>query len=189
MAKVRDNLVTEGLSGKLGRRLVFRKGRNGKTILATRPAYSEDREFNDAQLAQQEAFKQAIAYAKVAKDQPLYVHLAKGADATAYNLAVADWFGQPQILEMDGSGWKGQIGQTIRIKAQDDTHVKSVQVIIQTPNGSTQFEQGQAQPSETDGLLWVYTSTSVVPLDSPVHVVAIAKDLPGNSNQLVWRTN
>ena len=72
MAKIIDNLVTEGLSGKLGKRLVFRKGKGGQTILATRPVFSVDRQFNLSQLAQQEAFKQAIVYAKVAKNQPLY---------------------------------------------------------------------------------------------------------------------
>jgi hypothetical protein len=160
MAKVLDNLVTEGLSGKLGRRLVFRKGRNGKTILAVRPVTSENRVFNDTQLAQQEAFRQATQYAVVAKDNPIYVNLAKGADATAYNLAVADWFGQPKVLEIDPSGWTGQIGQTIRIMAKDDTHVASVHVVIDDAHG-TIFEQGEAVRAE--GLWWTYTTTSQVP--------------------------
>jgi hypothetical protein len=58
MAKVKDNIITEGLSGKLGRRLVFRTSKNGKTILAISPVFSEDRVFNHSQLSQQEAFKQ-----------------------------------------------------------------------------------------------------------------------------------
>jgi hypothetical protein len=188
MAKVRDNLVTEGLSGKLGKRLVFRKGRKGKTILATLPVENEKRQFNDAQKAHQGAFKKAIAYAKVAKTQPLYVALGKQVDEAAYNLAVADWFGQPEVLELDSAGWRGQAGQTIRIRAEDDTQVESVEVIIQTPDGRTKFEQGQAELLETDGSWWVYTSTSIVSLASPLHIVAIARDLPGNSNSMVVRT-
>jgi hypothetical protein len=121
MAKVRDNLVTEGLSGKLGKRLVFRKGRKGKTILATLPVENDKRQFNDAQKAHQGAFKKAIAYAKVAKTQPLYVALGKQVDEAAYNLAVADWFGQPEVLELDSAGWRGQAGQTIRIRAEGGT--------------------------------------------------------------------
>src|SRR5262245_9961030 len=119
MAKVFDNPITEGLSGKLGRRLVFRKGRKGKTIVALSPVFSEDRCFNEAQLAQQEAFRQATQYAVGAKDNPIYVSLARTADATAYNLAVADWFGQPEVLEIDASNWTGQAGQPLRIRAQD----------------------------------------------------------------------
>jgi hypothetical protein len=189
MAKVDDNLVTEGLRGKLGKRLVFRKGRGGSTILATRAPHNKDRVYNAAQLAQQEAFTEAAQYAKGAKNNPIYVQLAKGEEASPYNLAVADWFGKPEILEADNGSWTGQIGQTIRIKANDDTRVTSVQITIQTPDGKMQFEQGQAQPSETEPLWWVYTSTTAVPLTSPVHVVVVAKDLPGNSDQLVWRTS
>jgi hypothetical protein len=44
MAKVRDNIITEGLSGKLGRRLVFRKSRGGGTILAISSTYGTARE-------------------------------------------------------------------------------------------------------------------------------------------------
>jgi hypothetical protein len=40
MAKVKDNIVTEGLSGKLGKRLVARHMRDGRTIIATRPNYT-----------------------------------------------------------------------------------------------------------------------------------------------------
>lgn len=83
MAKVLDNPITEGLSGKLGRRLVFRKGRKGRTIVALNRVYSEDRVVSDAQLAQQEAFRSATQYAVVAKDHPTYVQLAKGGEATA----------------------------------------------------------------------------------------------------------
>ncbi len=65
-------------------------------------------------------FTQATTYAKFAKNQPLYVNKAK---ATNYNIAVADWFGQPQVLDLDIGGWTGAIGQTIRVKAQDNVMV------------------------------------------------------------------
>lgn len=188
MAKVRDNLITEGLSGKLGKRLVFRKSRGGGTILAVSPVYSTTREYSETELEHQEAFKQATQYAKVAKDQPLYVQLAKGTEATAYNLAVADWFGQPEILEIDASNWNGQVGQSINIKAQDDTRVDSVQVVIRGDN-DVLYEEGQAVPSGTDRLLWVYTTTAQVPSESSYRVIATVKDLPGNSHEMVWSNN
>jgi hypothetical protein len=53
----------------------------------------------------------------------VYVNLAKGTNATAYNIAVADWFGEPQILDLDITGWTGGIGQEIRVKAQDNVKV------------------------------------------------------------------
>jgi hypothetical protein len=181
MAKVDDNLITEGLSGKLGKRLVFRKGRGGRTILTTRRPHNNEREYSDAELAHQNAFKTATGYAKVAKDNPLYVKLAKDAEATSYNFAVADWFGHPEVLDIDPNGWTGQIGQTIRIQAQDDTRVISVHVRIESADGTVQ-EQGQAVPSETDALWWVYTTKSQVSSPTTSTVVVTAKDLPGNSS-------
>lgn len=181
MAKVLDNLVTEGLSGKLGKRLVFRKGKGGKTLLSTRPVFSADREFNPSQLAQQEAFKQAIIYAKVARTQPLYIALAKGTPKTAYNIAVEDWFEEPQVLNIDISSWTGQIGQEIRVKAQDNIKVARVHVMIREDNTSTTpLEEGDAVPSDTDGLLWTYTSQTLVTQTPRTRLDVSAYDLPGN---------
>ena len=178
MAKVNDNLVTEGLSGKLGKRLYFRRGRGGTTILAVRPKPSENPEYNDAQLAQQEAFKTATTYAKKAKNQPIYKALTRGTEETAYNRAVADWFGQPEILNIDASDWTGQIGQTIQIKAQDDTKVINVRVVIH--DNGTILEEGEAVPSETDGLLWTYVTMTNVAAASGILLDANAYDLAGN---------
>ena len=181
MAKIIDNLVTEGLSGKLGKRLVFRKGKGGNTILSTRPVFSADRQFNVSQLAQQEAFKQAIVYAKVAKNQPLYITLAKGTAKTAYNIAVEDWFGEPQVLSIDITGWTGQIGQEIRVRAQDNIKVSSVHVVIRADNNTTTpLEEGDAVPSEVDGLLWIYTTKTVIAQTPATHLDAYAYDLAGN---------
>ena len=162
MAKVLDNLVTEGLSGKLGRRLVFRKGRNGKTIVAVSPVFSQDRVFNESQLAQQDAFRQATQYAVGAKDNPIYVNLAKGTDA---------------------SGWTGEIGQTLRIRAQDDTLVTRVHILIDDAHG-TIFEQGEMM--RVDNLWWTYTTTTLIPMDPAPRISAVAYDLPGNSNGKVF---
>jgi hypothetical protein len=95
----------------------------------------------------------------VAKDNPIYVTLAKGADGNAYNLAVADWFGHPVVLELNTEGWTGGVGHTIRIKATDDTQVTRVRVVIHNSNGNI-LEQGEAVQSQTDGLLWTYVTTT-----------------------------
>jgi hypothetical protein len=186
MAKVFDNPITEGLSGKLGRRLVFRKGRKGKTIVALNPVYSENRLFTETQLAHHEAFRQATQYAVGARNNPLYVTLARGADATAYNLAVADWFGKPQVLEIDPSRWTGQPGQTIRVMAKDDTQVTKVVVTIKDEN-DTILLKDFADPS--DGPWWNFTVPTAVSNPSTVAISATAYDLPGNTGDLVWQNN
>src|SRR5678816_2382814 len=81
------------------------------------------RDFNPAQQAHQEAFRNAIAYAKSAKDETIYITKAQGTTMNAFNAAVADWFNKPQVLEINIDGWTGDPGQTIRVKAQDDTPV------------------------------------------------------------------
>jgi len=184
MAKVYDNPIVQGLSGNLGRsRLQFKKGRNGTTIVALRPVFSENRVFNETQLAQQEAFRQATQYAVGAKNNPIYVSLAKGTDATAYNLAIADWFGQPEVLDIDASNWTGQAGQTLRIQAKDDTLVTRVHIVIDNAQG-TIFDQGEM--IRVDNLWWTYTTTTQVPMDPAPRISATAYDLPGNSNGKVF---
>ena len=168
MAKVFDNVIVAGLSGNLGRsRLQFKKGRNGKTIVALNPVFSENRIFNETQLAQQEAFRQATQYAKVARNQSLYVNLARGADATPYNLALSDWFNPPVIHEVS----RGD--SCIRVVATDNVQVTKVLIAISDDEGKT-VEQGQATMKYDT--LWEYTTSA--PAEASVTVEAF--DLAGN---------
>ena len=183
MAKVSNNIFVRGLSGSLGDQFIVRKGRGGSTVITNKPSFASDRTFNEAQLAHQDAFRMAIAYAKSAKAQPVYIAKAEGTAQTAFNAAVADYFGQPEVLEIDVQDWDGNAGRVLRVKAQDDTQVTGVHIAITNGNGTT-FEQGQAV--QADGLWWEYTTTSHVVSD-PVMVIATAKDLPGNNGQLSWQ--
>jgi len=179
MAEVFNNIFVRGLRGAVGDQFVIRRTRSGKTIIANKPRFDENREFTDLQLAHQSAFKQAATYAKSAKTQPVYVEKAKAFNSTSYNLAVADWFHKPEILDINTSGWTGKVGQTILIRAEDDTKVTRVGVVIHNGNG-TLHEQGEAVQSEIDDLLWIYTTTTLTPLDPAPLVEAKAYDLPGN---------
>lgn len=178
MARVHNNIFVRGLTGSVGDQFVIRKTRSGKTIIANKPAFDENREFTAPQKAQQDAFKKAIGYAKGAKTQPMYVELAKGTDASAFNLAMADWFSHPEILEVNTDGWTGGIGHTIRIRAQEDIQVTSVRVVIHQDGNI--LEQGEAAPSETDGLLWTYVTTTNLMGTPNLQLDANAFDLPGN---------
>ena len=178
MAQVTDNIITEGLSGRLGKRLVFRRGKGGATIVGIRRTPPENPEYSEAQLAQQKAFKEAAEYAQEARTQSIYKSLARGTKSSAYNLALADWFGQPEVLSIDSSEWTGQVGQTIRIKAKDDTKVASVRVVIH--NNGTILEEGDAVPAEDNVLLWSYVTTTIVTRTPELLLDANAYDLPGN---------
>lgn len=184
MAKVRNNIFVRGLSGSLGEQFVIRNGRGGETIVSAKPSFAADRVFNEDQLAHQEAFRQAIAYAKSARTEPLYITKAQGTTMNAFNAAVADWFNQPSVLEIDPSAWNGQSGGTIRVKAQDDTLVTKVTVAI-TDADNRVLEQGEAV--SVDGVWWAYTSTSLIADPASARIMAAAEDRPGNRAELVWQ--
>jgi len=176
MAKVRNNMLVRGLSGAVGDQFVIRKDKAGRTIVGNMPEFDEKRPFSEAQVAHQEAFKEAAAYGKGAKGQDVYAVKAEGTPLTPYNVALADWFHEPEIKEIDLSGWDGQAGQVIRIEAVDDVQVKQVTVVI-TDEAGTVLEHGAAV-KEADGLWWDYTTTQAA--SGTPKVIASAEDLPGH---------
>ena len=118
---------------------------------------------------------------KDAKLQDVYVQKAFGTNKTAFNIAVADWFNEPQVLELDLSQWTKQADQTIRVQAQDDTYVAKVHMVIRGPNNSL-LEEGDAVRS--DGLWWTYTTRMTVTQEGTFTVTAQAFDLAGNKAEL-----
>jgi hypothetical protein len=181
MAKVRNNIIIQGLSGSLGEQLVIKQDKAGRTIVGVSPTFDPNRTYSEAQLTHQDQFREAAAYAKDTKDQEAYVEKAVGTPMTSYNVAMADWFHAPEILELDVSAWHGEAGQVIRIKAVDDIQVTQVNVVITDSTGAA-LEQGQAV--RADGLWWDYTTTATAP-EGP-RVVATARDLPGHVAQFNW---
>ena len=133
------------------------------------------------QITRQEAFMQASTYANFAYQQPLYMNRAVGTPLSAYDWAVADYFGKPQVLELDASEWTGGSGQTLRIRARDNVKVLVVRVMILDggQDGQT-LEEGEAEQSETDSLLWTYTTRRSVTNKSGSRLDVQAFDLPGN---------
>ena len=186
MAKVDNNIFVRGLSGSLGDQFTVRKGKGGRTIVAAKPNYSGNREYTTVQLKHQDAFREAIAYARRTKDQQVYVDKATGTTMTSFNAAVADWFNKPQVLQIDGDQWTGGSGQTIGVKAMDDTQVTRVHVIIMD-DSERLLEEGDAVQGE--GLWWDYTTTVPVPEFNLVHLIAEAHDLPGNRHSMGWSPN
>src|SRR5689334_22004183 len=131
MAQVHNNIFVRGLSGAVGDQFVIRRTRSGKTIVANKPRFDPDREFSPAQTSHQQKFREASAYARSSKRLPVYVERARALNSTSYNMAISDWFGKPEILGIEASGWTGGIGQEIRIRAQDNVGVVSVSVAIE----------------------------------------------------------
>ena len=137
MAKVKNNTLTEGLSGKIGNQLVFRHLRDGRTVVVSRPDFS-NRVFSKEQLTHQSRFQQAVAYAKVAaKTNPIYAELAQQTLKPAYNIALSDWFHPPVIHEVTR-----QAGR-IRVNATDNVQVAKVLITVFNEQSQV-LEQGEA---------------------------------------------
>jgi hypothetical protein len=165
MAKVKNNTLTEGLSGKIGGRLVFRHMRDGSTVVCAAPDFS-NRVFSEGQLAHQSRFQQASAYARVAaKTHPIYAKLAQRTMKPAYNIALSDWFNPPVIHSIERQDGR------IHINATDNVLVDKMLVTILDEDGKT-LEQGQAV--RVDGSWWEYATLT----EGSVRVQA--SDLAGN---------
>jgi predicted membrane-bound mannosyltransferase len=179
MAKQKGNVVTHGLSGKIGDLLIFRQV-NGQTVVSKIPERSQTA--SEKQKEQRKRFQRATVYAKAAVDDPetkaLYAGEAgKSKGKTAYNIAVADFFNAPDIETVDLSDYTGSVGDTVRVAATDDFLVKSVYVSIVDADGAT-VEEGDAVRGT--GNLWIYTATKHNDSVSGYRIEITASDLPGN---------
>lgn len=179
MARVRQNIVVQGLSGSLGDQLVIKQDRAGRTIVSAKPAFNPNRAFSDLPKSHQDSFREAAAYGLSAQRNPLYIQKAQGTARSAYNTAMADWFHVPEVLEIDLSAWSGQAGQVIRIKAIDDVQVVKVTVTIRDQQNAL-LEQGAA--AAADGLWWEYTTTAAATGSPKVQVSA--QDIPGHIGEM-----
>jgi hypothetical protein len=136
MAKVRKNIIMSGVSGSLGPDHYARITRDGRTIISQKPNFS-NRQFSEGQLNVQSRMQQAAAYAKAAKDNPIYIKKAAGTAKNAYNVALGDWFKPPVIHRIYWQDGK------VRVSASDDVMVTKVTVTVLDEEGKC-LEQGEA---------------------------------------------
>jgi len=179
MAKVGDNIVTTGLSGKLGNLIVFRN-RGGQTYVSKAPK-RQTTEWTEAQEAHRLKFQEAVLYAKSAlanaEMKEAYKALADE-KKSAYNVAVADFLNAPHINEIDVSHYTGQPDSYIQVRAVDDFEVKEVTVSIQNADGS-EVESGAAVLQE-GSIWWRYTATATNESLEGDKIIIRASDIPGN---------
>lgn len=167
MAKVTKNIIISGVSGSLGPDHYARITRDGRTIISAKPDFS-NRQFSEGQLGHQTRMQQAAAYAKAAKDNPIYVKKAEGTAKNAYNVALGDWFKPPVIRRIE---WQDR---KLRVSASDDVMVTRVTVTILNEEGQC-FEQGEADL--VLGVWWDYQPAN------NGRIIIEAGDLAGNVTQ------
>ena len=177
MAKQKNNVVTFGLSGKIGDLLIFRQ-RDGQTVVSKVPQQSG--KVSDKQKAQRRRFQEAVFYAKEVMETPefaeFYAARAKKGKKP-YTVAVADFLNAPDIHEVNLSAYHGAVGDTIQVYASDDFAVKNVTVKIVNASGET-VEEGEAV--HKIGTQWIYTATREINDLAGSKIIVSAFDIPGN---------
>jgi len=179
MATVEENLITKGLSGRLGKSVYFRQW-GGKTILCEMPARNKKLPVDEDHKRRMSRFREATEYAKQAmNDQELkqaYKRKCTGRQH-AFSKAIQDYLTSPVIQEIDLSNYTGEIGSFILINATDTFRVKQVQVRIEEQ--SKVIETGFAQ-REGDTDWWRFIATVPYFTSENGKVIVSAYDLPGN---------
>ena len=179
MAKVGKNVLTRGLSGKVGNLVVFRHNGDG-TIMSAAPG-KRTRPLTESQQLHLQQFKEAVIYAKSVMadpDKKAAYQAAVNNGRSAYNLAVADFIKPPVITEMDISNYTGQAGGKIRVRATDNFKISEIRVTI-FKSDDTIVESGIAT-ADVNGLDWFYLSTQVNNAMTGGRIVSTAIDLPGH---------
>ena len=181
MALIKENDLTEGLSGKFGRKIVFRVVK-GVTVAARRPT-TEGRVLTETQLAHRERFRRAASYAKAKLLDPAakadYKKMAgNGAFASAFAAAVKDYMTAPEILSINVADYNGAAGSTIPIVVSDNGKIIRVKVsIVRADN--TVIESGEASLTNGD-VEWKYLTTQALPSLAGNKIIVAAIDRPNN---------
>lgn len=175
MAKSQNNVLTHGLSGKIGNLLVFRQ-RGGKTIVSSIPKKST--KVTEAQKQQRKKFQSAVLYGQSPENRELYEEKAAKKGRTSFHVAIADFLNAPDIEHIDVSNYTGKPGETIRIRVTDDFAVKSVTVSITNADGSL-VEEGAARP-DAAGYEWTFTATQNNDNLEGDKIEIFVSDIPGN---------
>jgi len=180
MSVVKDNIVTTGLSGKLGKQIVFRQW-SGATFLAKAPVMNSSLITSEMYVKNKLRFKAATGYAKRVMNDPALKQFYKSrckARQNAYAKAVQDFYVAPEIGEIDLSNYTGKANSFVRVFATDDFRVKDVHVQIEDEQNQ-EVETGFAvQEENSDWWKFIVSGTHI--LSSGGKVVVTASDLPGN---------
>ncbi len=180
MAKSINNVVMQGVSGTIGKMLVFRTNAAGKTIVARRPKRSS-KPLTEAQLETINRFTEAAYYAKSAIADPelkaAYQAKAKPGQS-AYNMAFSDFLKAPALRKLTVDSYNGALGDKITVRLIDNFKILAVAIRIIDANDQM-LEQGLATPL-TNGLDWEYTAVSVNENVVGSNIEVTATDTPGN---------
>ena len=184
MSKIDNNPLLKGASGMLGETMVFRTVR-GQLQMANRPKRRTN--ISEKQAAVQTKFQEAAQYATQQLSQEassaLYEAGITSKKHSAYLVAVSDYLNAPKVHFIEAIGYRGNVGDTITVKATDDFMVTGLKIVIKGSDGAI-LEEGEAEPDLEKINLWTYKTTVANPSVPGTSIKATAFDRPGNSTSL-----
>jgi hypothetical protein len=188
MAKSINNILTKGLSGMVGKQLVFRTW-NGKTFLSVAP--KKPKKQSPLQKENRSRFKMATVFAKSMMKDPVkkaeYKEIAKKMKLpNAYTAAIAEYMRRPEIQALDTIAYSGKADEEVKIKVRKKGfEIQEVEVIVVDLNGEV-IEEGKSRKVMGD---WVYRTFKEAKERESVQIVVKVKDRVGNSvNQRFFRS-
>jgi hypothetical protein len=177
MARVTNNLLLLGISGKIGPLVIRQVG--GQTIVQSAESKAQRAPRSPKQQAHLQRMYQAQLYAKAQIQDPatkaLYATRIDQRRTSAYTVAIADFMHAPEILGLDARAYRGRPGDALRIQATDDFEVIAVVLRFLSPTG-TELETGPATPQP--GGDWLYLTQHDHAAGTTCEVEA--HDRPGN---------
>jgi hypothetical protein len=186
MAKVILNPAIQVISGDISG-FVYRHRSDGKVIVAKAGVRSPDYEPTPAQAAQMQKFKEASArYTRLIQEAGMkaaYEQLLANAkpDTSLRALVIGDILSAPKIDTLDLSGYQGQVGDTIRVLAEDNVGIRRLELVIYDQTAQADLESASQDVSPIQSAVeWLYNTTASVPADHAVEVRIAAFDLAGN---------
>lgn len=177
MAKTQLNSALKGISGGIDNWVYRSVG--GRTVISRRPTNTGP--VSDGQRLVRERFRLAADYARAGSIDPvqqaIYAPVAKEKGLSLFVVMLTDYLKAPVVNAIDLSGYRGRIGDAIRVRASDDVGVTAVNIAIRAED-LTVLEEGSAVLQFGT---WVYTATTLRQPLVPVTIAATAVDHPGNT--------
>jgi hypothetical protein len=169
----------------LGQSTIVRNVR-GKMVVKNRPARQlgkpgkDPNSKDDLRLRFQEAAQYARQQMTIPESKEAYGKVITEKKRTAYMVAMTDYLTAPRVKSIDVLGYRGAVGDSIRVKAVDDFLVAEVIVTITDANGNV-IETGHAGPDTEKINQWLYKATVANPVLPGTKIDAVAYDRPGNT--------
>jgi hypothetical protein len=189
MASIVLNPAIQVISGDVAG-FVYRHLADGSVIVAKARVPNTNYTPTEAQLAQLERFKEASArYTLLMQDAGVknayeQVLATMGRTARLRALVMGDILGTPAVDQVDLSAYQGQIGDAIKVVAEDNVGVSRLELVIWDTTANAAVETGHLDAEPGKRMVeWVYQTTAQVPTDHAVEVRVTAFDLAGNSIQ------